>query len=138
MKISKFGPKGVGSPLASRQHAGRTSASTGATCVFYEDRSNFVTFQLRTFGKASGARGNKWMVLLYKVSSGRFSFRLVNPAGDILVTITRTGGVANLVSAVNTNATVGNIVNMRITGTIDDDTTFASSITDYCHFNGGS
>ncbi len=78
------------------------------------------------------------MVLLYKVSSGRFSFRLVNPAGDILVTITRTGGVANLMSAVNTNATVGNIVNMRITGTIDDDTTFASSITDYCHFNGGS
>ena len=138
VKLSKFGPNGVASPLRFRGSRTGASRSTNATCVMYEDRSNYVVFRLRGSSEASGARGNLWKVLLYKVSSGRFSFRLLNPAGTILVTITRTGGVANLMSAVNGNATVKGIVNMQIIGTIDDDTTFASSITSYCKFNGGS
>tara|TARA_R110001583_G_scaffold4340_3_gene25135 strand:- start:736 stop:1053 length:318 start_codon:yes stop_codon:yes gene_type:complete len=104
----------------------------------YEDRDNFVVFRLRGTGVASGSKGNLWRVLLYKVSSGRFSFRLLNPAGTILVTLTRTGGMANLMAAVNANATVKDIVNMQVIGTIDNATAFASSITDYCKFNGGS
>jgi len=138
VRIAKFGPKAVTSTYSFRGRGGGGSRSTNATCVMYEDRSNYVVFRLRGNSLASGSRGNLWKVLLYKVSSGRFSFRLINPKGSILVTITRTGGVANLMSAVNSNATVKDIVNMQIVGTIDDDTAFASSITDYCKFAGGS
>tara|TARA_R110000796_G_scaffold252381_1_gene386410 strand:- start:106 stop:423 length:318 start_codon:yes stop_codon:yes gene_type:complete len=104
----------------------------------YEDRTNFVLFKLNQNSRAGGAAGNLWKVLLYKVSSGRFSFRLVNTKGNILVTLTRTGGMANLMAAVNANATVNRLVNMEIVGAIDNGTTFASSITDYCKFSGGS
>tara|TARA_A100000172_G_scaffold76237_2_gene59575 strand:- start:670 stop:1089 length:420 start_codon:yes stop_codon:yes gene_type:complete len=138
VKFAKLGPRSVTTSLRYRGGGQGLSRSTNATCVMYEDRTNYVVFRLRGNSLASGARGNLWRVLLYKVSSGRFSFRLLNPKGTILVTITRTGGVANLMAAVNSNATVKGIVNMQIIGTIDDDTTFASSITDYCKFNGGS
>ena len=122
----------------SNKSRGSRSKSSPAICVMYEDRTNFVVFKLNSNSRAGGAAGNQWRVLLYKVSSGRFSFRLVNPKGDILVTITRTGGMANLMGAVNGNATVNRLVNMEIVGAIDNGTTFASSITDYCKFSGGS
>jgi hypothetical protein len=138
VRIAKFGPRAVASPLRYRGGKAGLSRSTNATCVMYEDRENYVVFRLSGNSKASGFRGNRWRVLLYKVSSGRFSFRLVDPDGTILVTITRTGGVANLMAAVNSNATVGGIVSMSIIGTINDNTAFASSITDYCKFAGGS
>ena len=138
VKIAKFGPKAVGTTYSFRGGRSGSSRSTNATCVMYEDRTNYVVFRLRGNGKASGSRGNRWKVLLYKVSSGRFAFRLVDPGGNILVTITRTGGVSNLMAAVNANATVSPIVNMQIIGTIADGTVFASSLTDYCKFNGGS
>ena len=135
MRLFRGGPRTVGTVRRARGDKSR-NPSTDAICTFFEDKTNFVVFKLQ--GRAGGAVGNAWKVLLYKVSSGRFSFRLVNPAGDILVTITRTGGVANLMSAVNANATVNRLVTMRIVGTIDDDTAFSSSITDYCGFKGGS
>tara|TARA_R110000765_G_C18920876_1_gene605879 strand:+ start:599 stop:1018 length:420 start_codon:yes stop_codon:yes gene_type:complete len=138
VKIAKFGPKAVATTYSFRGGRSGSSRSTNATCVMYEDRTNYVVFRLRGNGKASGSRGNRWKVLLYKVSSGRFAFRLVDPGGNILVTITRTGGVSNLMAAVNANATVSPIVNMQIIGTIADGTVFASSLTDYCKFNGGS
>jgi len=138
VKFAKLGPRSVTTSVRYRGGSGGSSRSTNATCVMYEDRSNYVVFRLRGNGIASGSRGNLWRVLLYKVSSGRFSFRLVNPKGAILVTLTRTGGMANLMAAVNANATVSGIINMQIVGTIDDGTVFASSITDYCKFNGGS
>tara|TARA_R110000796_G_scaffold93354_1_gene197855 strand:- start:555 stop:971 length:417 start_codon:yes stop_codon:yes gene_type:complete len=138
VRIAKFGPGSVATTYAYRGKAGRSAQSTNAFCQMYQDRDNYVTFRLLTNGRAAGAVGNLWQVLLYKVSSGRFSFRLIDPKGAILVTLTRTGGVANLMAAVNSNATVSRIVNMRITGTIADGTVFAGSITDYCRFNGGS
>ena len=138
MRIAKFGPGSVVTTYAYRGKSGRSAQSTNAFCQMYQDRDNYVTFRLLTNGRAAGAVGNLWQVLLYKVSSGRFSFRLIDPKGAILVTLTRTGGLANLMAAVNSNATVSRIVNMRITGTIADGTVFAGSITDYCKFNGGS
>ena len=138
MRIAKFGPGSIATTYAYRGKAGRGATSTNAFCQMYQDRDNYVTFRLLTNGRAAGAVGNLWQVLLYKVSSGRFSFRLIDPKGAILVTLTRTGGLANLMAAVNSNATVSRIVNMRITGTIADGTVFAGSITDYCRFNGGS
>jgi|TARA_A100000172_G_scaffold42715_1_gene26177 hypothetical protein len=137
-RLKQFGPKGVGVALPSRSRTGGISRSTNAVCVMYEDRSNYVVFRLRGNGVTGGAAGNRWKVLLYKVSSGRFAFRLINPKNEVLVTITRTGGVSNLMAGVNANATVKRLVRMQIVGTIDDDTTFASSLTDYCKFSGGS
>lgn len=138
VRLRPLGPKGsLSGPLVSRSNAYK-SRSSPAICVMYEDRTNFVLFKLNQNSRAGGAAGNLWKVLLYKVSSGRFSFRLVNTKGNILVTLTRTGGMANLMAAVNANATVNRLVNMEIVGAIDNGTTFASSITDYCKFSGGS
>jgi hypothetical protein len=140
-RLSKFSPQvSVGGAIASKfsTSRGQKDRSTPAVCVMYEDRSNFVVFKLKQNSVAGGSAGNRWRVLLFKSSSGRFSFRLVNPKGDILVTITRTGGMANLMSAVNANATVNPFVTMAIVGTIDNDTVFSSSLTDYCKFSGGS
>tara|TARA_R100001377_G_C3129026_1_gene88643 strand:+ start:123 stop:551 length:429 start_codon:yes stop_codon:yes gene_type:complete len=140
-RLSKFSPKvSFGGAISSKYSASRRNRrrSTPATCVLYEDRSNFVVFKLKQNSVAGGSAGNRWQVLLYKVSSGRFSFRLIDPTGAILVTLTRTGGMANLMSAVNANATVSPYVTMSIIGAIDNGTAFASSITDYCRFSGGS
>tara|TARA_R110002110_G_scaffold355838_1_gene565490 strand:- start:865 stop:1293 length:429 start_codon:yes stop_codon:yes gene_type:complete len=140
-RLSKFSPKvSIGGAVTSKFSASRRkgSRSTPGVCVMYEDISNFVVFKLKQNSRAGGSAGNRWQVLLYKVSSGRFSFRLINPDGDILITLTRTGGMANLMSAVNSNATVSPYITMSIIGAIDNGTAFASSITDYCRFSGGS
>jgi hypothetical protein len=104
----------------------------------YQDRSNYVVFKLKQNGRAGGSAGNRWKVLLYRSATNRYSFRLVNPAGDVLVTITKSDGMASLATAVNANATVNRIVDMQVIGTIGTETDFASSITDYCKFSGGS
>ncbi len=84
-----------------------------------------------------------------RVIDGKFFFTEVPPigivlglrltqAGDILVTITKSDGMASLATAVNANATVNRIVDMQVIGTIGTETDFSSSITDYCKFSGGS
>lgn len=139
-KLSRFGPASVGAVTPSRGEMGRGSGgrSTPAICVMYQDRNNYVVFKLKENGKAGGAVGNRWKVLLYRSATNRYSFRLVNPAGDILVTITKSDGMASLATAVNANATVNRIVDMTIVGTIGTTTDFSSSLTDYCKFRGGS
>ena len=140
-RLSKVSPKAsIGGAVTSKFSASRRkgSRSTPGVCVMYEDRSNFVVFKLKQNSRAGGSAGNRWQLLLYKVSSGRFSFRLIDPKGTILVTITRTGGMANLMGAINTNAVVSPHVTMSIIGEIDNATSFASSLTDYCRFIGGS
>jgi hypothetical protein len=104
----------------------------------YQDRNNYVVFKLKQNSLAGGFAGNLWKVLLYRSATNRFSFRLVNPDGTILKTITKSDGAASLMAAVNADTTVNPYVTMRIIGTIGSTTDFASSITDYCRFTGGS
>ena len=138
VRVRKFGPKtSISGP---RRMPVRTqgSRSTPAICVMYQDKSNYVVFKLKQNGRAGGSAGNRWKVLLYRSATNRYSFRLVNPAGTVLVTITKSDGMASLATAVNANATVNRIVDMTIVGTIGTETNFGSSITDYCKFSGGS
>ena len=141
VRLSKFSP-GVAMPgsVASKFSASKRGRgiSTPAVCVMYQDRNNYVVFELKLNGIAGGAVGNRWKVLLYRSATNRYSFRLVNPAGNILVTITSSTGVAALETSVNANATVNRIVDMQVIGTIGTTTDFSSSITDYCKFSGGS
>ena len=140
VRLRRFGPHSVGAVTPSRgdMGRGRSARSTPAVCVMYQDRSNYVVFKLKSNGSAGGAAGNRWKVLLYRSATNRYSFRLVNPDGDILVTITSSTGMAALETSVNSNATVNRIVNMQVIGTIGATTDFSSSITDYCKFSGGS
>ena len=140
-RLSKFSPKvSIAGNVTSKFSASRrvSGKSTPAICVMYQDRNNYVVFKLKLNGSGGGAKGNRWRVLLYRSATNRYSFRLVNPAGDILVTITKSDGMASLANAVNANATVNRIVDMQIIGTIGTETNFGSSITDYCKFSGGS
>ena len=140
-RLSKFSPRvSVPGNVSSKFSASRRqgSRSTPAICVMYQDRNNYVVFKLKQNGKAGGAIGNRWRVLLYRSATNRYSFRLVNPDGDILVTITKSDGMASLATTVNANATVNRIVDMYIVGTIGTETDFSSSLTDYCKFSGGS
>ena len=140
VRVRRFGPRSVGAVTPSRGDIGRgrSSRSTPAVCVMYQDRDNYVVFKLKQNGRAGGSAGNRWKVLLYRSATNRYSFRLVNPDGTILVTITKSDGMVSLATAVNANASVNRIVDMTIVGTIGETTDFASSITDYCKFNGGS
>ena len=117
---------------------GRSSRqpSTNGTCVFYQDRNNYVVFRLA--GRARGFAGNRWAVLLYRSSSNRFSVRIKDAKGTVLATVTSSSGAAALATAVNANATLGPIVEMRVIGTIGATTDFSESLTDYCKFTGGS
>ncbi len=140
-RLSKFSPRvSIPGNISSKFSASRRrgSRSTPAVCVMYQDRTNYVVFKLKQNGIAGGSVGNRWKVLLYRSATNRYSFRLVNPAGDILVTITKSDGMASLATAVNANASVNRIVDMAVVGTIGETTDFASSITDYCKFSGGS
>ena len=140
VQVRRFGPAGVGAATPSRGGVGRGrgSRSTPAICVMYQDRTNYVVFKLKQNGIAGGSAGNRWKVLLYRSANNRFSFRLVDPKGTILVTITKSDGMASLATAVNANANVNRIVDMTVVGTIGATTDFGSSITDYCKFSGGS
>tara|TARA_R110002051_G_scaffold316333_1_gene395835 strand:+ start:89 stop:496 length:408 start_codon:yes stop_codon:yes gene_type:complete len=128
--------------LRSRISPTRGAASrrrfTYAQCNWYEDKTNYVNFTLQ--GSPGGRIGNDYSVLLYKVSSGRFTCRVWDNEGTLLATVTRTGGMANLVSGVNDNGVLGPIVTMSIIGTIDNATVFAGGIneSDACPFNGGA
>ena len=140
VRVRRFGPRSVGATTPSRGDVGRgrSARSTPAVCVMYQDRTNYVVFKLKQNGRAGGSAGNRWKVLLYRSATNRYSFRLVNPAGTILVTITKSDGMASLAAAVNANANVNRIVDMSVIGTIGTETNFGSSITDYCKFSGGS
>jgi len=141
VKFTKFGPRGIGAIMASRSRMGRAGGSTNASCVFYQDRTNYVIFTLRggSHGSiAEGFAGNLWKVLLYRSSVDRFSARVMDAAGTILTTVTDSGGMAALATAVNANATLSPIVQMRVVGTIGATTDFSADLTDYCRFSGGS
>ena len=129
-------PGAVASKFSASRRGG--DGSTPAVCVMYQDRTNYVVFKLKQNGRAGGSAGNRWKVLLYRSATNRYSFRLVNPAGTILATITKSDGMASLATAVNANANVNRIVDMQVIGTIGTETNFGSSITDYCRFKGGS
>ena len=131
----KFSPWSRLSPT--RAGSKTTRRRTFANCIWFEDRSNYVNFTLK--GTAGGRKGNLFSVLLYKVSSGRFTCRIWDNTGTLLGTVTRTGGMANLVSGVNDSGTLGPVATMSIVGTIDDGTVFAGGIneSDACKFRGG-
>jgi len=135
VRISKFGPKGVTTTIPSRSREAK-SRSTNGTCVFYQDRNNYVIFRLK--GRAQGFAGNRWQVLLLRNSSDRFSIRIKDATGTILTTITNSGGMAALMTEVNSDAILSPIVRMQIVGTIGADTEFSSDIDDYFRFTGGS
>ena len=115
----------------------RRSGSLGAVKVFYEDRRNYCTFRLK--GTAAGSIGNKWCMILYKSSSGRFSIRVWDQDATLLATVTVSGGMAGLPAAIASNGALGPIVTMEITGTIDNDTAFSTGIThaSCAYFRGG-
>jgi len=138
VKFTKFGPEGIGIVLPSRSREGRASRSTNATCVFYQDRNNYVVFRLKGGSLASGSRGNRWQVLLYRSATDRFSVRLKNAPGTILATVTSSAGATGTATDVNADATIGPLVSMAVVGTIRSTTDFSSDINDYCRFTGGS
>jgi len=138
VKFTKFGPKGVGTVLPSRSREGRSSRSTNATCVFYQDRNNYVVFRCKGNSRAGGSIGNLWKVLLFRSATNRFSVRVTDAAGTLLATVTSSSGAAATATAVNANASLNPYITMQVIGTIANDTDFSSDINDYCKFTGGS
>ena len=138
VRVRRFGPRSVGATTPSRGTMGRgdSARSTNGTCIFYQDRNNYVVFKLT--GRAQGFAGNRWSVLLYRSATNRFSVRIKDSKGDILATVTSSSGAAACATAVNANATLGAVVKMSVYGTIDNDTDFSADLDDYCKFTGGS
>jgi hypothetical protein len=137
-----FGSFRPGSKLGPRRTASRDairSKSSDASVTFYESKTKLCHFKLK--GAAQGVRGNAYKMILFRSGSNRFSFRLWDPAGTLLATVTASGGAANLPALIASNGTVGPLVTMSIRGTISAGTDAFSSgvnIGDARNFRGGS
>lgn len=131
-----------GSKLSPRRFASKGAArskSSDASLTFYESKTKLCHFRLK--GSAQGVTGNAYKMILFRSGTNRFSFRLWNPAGSLLATITASGGAANLPALIASNGTVGPLVTMSIRGTISSGTNAFSSgvnIGDATNFRGGS
>ena len=133
-----FNNLGIGNALSIvSARVARRSSAVGAKKVFYQDANNFCTFRLT--GAAVGQIGNRWCMILYKNTSGRFSIRLWDQDATLLATVTVSGGMAGLPAGIASNEDIGSLITMDITGTINNDTAFSTGInhSDCSYFRGG-